>query len=264
MAHFVDTVYALDYYLPMFESIGHEAQVLNSHEETAGKLLAIAAQADFMPFKNNSMNAIIASSVIHEIASFGDDHKFGNAVNMFFREANRVLIPGSRLIIRDFQLPPNADKPIFLEIGRTQSNTEMNPAIFLMSFMKAYQGKNIPTMHTRMKSQTLDSLKPGVRFEIPLKEALEIIVHYSWSARLEDEAKEQYFYLPQNDYAKRIVSIFQEKGSEATVIHNSLHLQDGYPEHINGRFNLYQKNGKPLAIPGFTGITVVEKSKHNA
>jgi ubiquinone/menaquinone biosynthesis C-methylase UbiE len=74
---------------------------------------AVAADAGRMPFKDDSLSAINASAVFHEISSYGVDNGSGNkifgldAVRSCLKEADRTLCPDGVLMYCDVFCPDN-------------------------------------------------------------------------------------------------------------------------------------------------------------
>jgi ubiquinone/menaquinone biosynthesis C-methylase UbiE len=76
---------------------------------------AIAADASNLPFADESISAINASAIFHEISSYGTDYYFENkeknnlrgknAIIKTLKEFNRVLLPGGKVAYRDVLAP---------------------------------------------------------------------------------------------------------------------------------------------------------------
>jgi len=251
-------VVAIDYNLQMIEDLEEEAE--NLAAQLPGErlhLLPVSASAAYLPLKSGSADSVIACSVLHEIISFADHYRPAEHTGLVLGEAARVLKTGGSLIVRDFMLPPNYRQKVIVEIGKPRSREEMDPVQFVHQFLQDYQGSDLPTLRKLFPQR--EEVKAGWRFEVPLAEALELLVHHSWSKRFAEEVKEQYFYFSAPDYARVMARCFQESGFPAKIIHASAYLQPGYPEHLNNRFNLYTPKGEPLPLPPITGVVVLEK-----
>lgn len=246
-------ILAVDYSLPMIEDLQHSQQ---KTEQKTSSIECIAAIANLMPLKDNSVSAIVASSVIHEIATFGDNFTFGEKVNQFFLEAQRVLVPGGRLIIRDFMQYPQAEQIITLVVGEQQINDPSDPADFLKNFVNDFKGSDLSYIRQQLPKEIL----PGTKIEVNLKDALEIAGHFSWSHRYADEVKERYAYFSVDQYAAYIENLLSKHGIKIKLVDKKTIFQSGYAEHINGRLNFYP-NGTDHAPcpPILTGYVVVEK-----
>ncbi|MBI5152433.1 methyltransferase domain-containing protein [Candidatus Peregrinibacteria bacterium] len=86
-----------------------------------------------MPFEDNSIGAINASSVVHEIFSYGGGIP---ALKRFFKESCRVLQPGGYLVYRD---PTGANLD---QLGQLICQNEFAYA-FLQFFLKKFLKKNL-------------------------------------------------------------------------------------------------------------------------
>jgi ubiquinone/menaquinone biosynthesis C-methylase UbiE len=249
-------IFALDSSLKMIESIDGETNRLETNGAHKGDLFPIRADARDIPFADNSFNVAIASSVFHEIISFGDGYMPEKNTRHVFQEIARTLKRGGRVLIRDFMLPEYADEPIDFEVGSSQTPDDLDPVTFLQRFVSEYKGVDIPTFKMLTAEHPIEK---GIKYQIPLSEALELAVHYSWSQRFDDEVKEQYFHFSPTSYVTFIAECFKEQHASSNTITSYTYLQDGYPNHINGRLNLYHLNGNPCPIPPFTGIIAIEK-----
>lgn len=254
----VGKVWAVDYAMPMIETIEAEAKEINNHPNGHnGELIPAVASAGNLPFEDGSMDVVIASSVIHEVATFGDGRQFGNQVKSCFREAGRVLKPGGRLIVRDFMSEDNLPETVELLIGKAVQPGDADPVEFLRLFENEYQGEDIPNLRVRIGNG--EGIRHGDKIRLGMTEALEIMIHYSWAKRLEDEARERYFYLPVGVYKQTVGQWMAEAGVGIKVIEASVHRQAGYAEHIDGRLDMLTLNGQKYQIPGVTGLVVLER-----
>jgi len=72
---------------------------------------AVAADAGQLPFANDSISAINASAIIHEVSSYGTSDEAGrslygkDAVRQSFKEFNRILVPDGIVAYRDVLAP---------------------------------------------------------------------------------------------------------------------------------------------------------------
>lgn len=72
------------------------------------------ARAGALPLADGSVDAVVFSSVLHEVYSYqGYDHA---AVGLALAEAARVLRPGGRVAVRDGVAPDRGSQPIWLEL----------------------------------------------------------------------------------------------------------------------------------------------------
>lgn len=246
-------ILAIDYSLPMIEDLQHSQQQL---DEKAPTIECIAAKANVMPLKDSSVSAIVASSVIHEIATFGDNFTFGQTVNQFFLEAQRVLVAGGRVIIRDFMQYPQAEQMITLVVGEKQINDPSDPVDFLKKFINDFKGSDL----SYIKRQLTERISSGTEIKVNLKDALEIAGHFSWSHRYTDEVKERYAYFSVDQYAEYIENLLTKHEIKMKLIDKKTVFQSGYSEHINGRLNFYPNGTDQTPCPPIlTGYIVVEK-----
>ncbi len=246
-------ILAIDYSLPMIENLQHNQRKVEVETPT---IECIAATANSMPLKNNCVSAIVASSVIHEIATFGDQFTFGKNVNRFFLEAQRVLVPGGRLVVRDFMQYPQTDQVIKLIVGEKHPNDPCDPADFLKRFVNDFKGANL----LYLKQQLPKNITKGTQLKVTMKDALEIAGHFSWSHRYTDEIKERYAYFSVDQYAEHIKKLLIKHKIKMKLIDKKTISQNGYAEHINGRLNFYP-NGidQNPCPPLLTGYVVMEK-----
>lgn len=114
---------------------------------------SITADAAHLPFKNESLSAINASAILHEISSYGikieNKRNYGiNAVKQSLLEIKRVLMPNGLLSYRDISPPLNN---LFLEktVAYTQPSWKKFAKWFMPDFLQTgpnfYKQNNINT-----------------------------------------------------------------------------------------------------------------------
>ncbi len=251
------TVYALDASLPMLEAIHphHETPEI----EKMGVVEPIQAEAEHIPLKDESLDAVILSSLIHEVASYKHDFVFGEDMKPFFTEIFRVLKKGGRIIIRDFMQPDDPKQEMVLRVGEAKED-EMDPREFLERFANEFKGDDLEDLKAQIEGlKNSGNWVPGAKLRVTADKVFELAAHYSWSKSFNEEVKEKYGYYPIDQY----VSFIQNSGSEAAaqskVIKSLTYMQEGYRERIAGRLDLEDDMGNPKPLPNFTGIVVIEK-----
>lgn len=251
-------VLAMDSSLQMIEVIQSEARGVIDYHQDRTILAPLRADAVSIPVADESISVVVASSVIHEIASVKDGYKYNGTVDRFFAESARVLVAGGPLVLRDFMIPENAAQPVRLAVGRQLYPDDPDPVDFLSRFATLYQGDDIPALREYLSAygRCPDA---GEYLTMPLSEALEIIVHYSWAKRLEDEARERYFFSSVPELLSRLSRIFAGAGFITLPIYTSLELQTGYVDHTQGRLSITDLTGHSLGLPPFTGVVAVRK-----
>lgn len=252
-------ILALDYSLPMIEAM-NGADMAEQFKKNHNCLLPILADAQALPLADDSCDVLLACSVVHEIISFRDYNQPGKATRLFFHEAARVLRPKGRLLFRDFVQPENPEEKLILNIGTKQTPDDEDPANFLSRFLTEFKGNDLGYIRDQIPyKQGKLALEPESKLLVTAADAAEIVIHYAWAKRFEDEVRERYAYFPLEKYAQFILSCFASVQVAARVVGSSSILQPGYPTHINGRFSMYREDGTSYPLPPFTGVIAVEK-----
>lgn len=247
-------VIALDYSAPMIEQINGES--LSVPADAGKPIIALLAQGESLPFADKSFDAIITCSVVHEIASFSDNHSLGDISKQLFGEIGRVLKSGGVYVCRDFMQPENPDKSVGLRIGKRQSFKERDPKKVARYFFGKTEGIEKDVICEQLGT---DTFHEGTVVQTSLSDAMEFIVHYSWSKRIRDEVKERYTYLPPREYSKFVIKAMQDWGVEAIGMDSYAYLQDGYTEHTEGRMDLVDDDCNRIDLPPFTGVVAIQK-----
>lgn len=258
-------VIAADLSQPMLEKIRrsiknllvNEDDVLEIDQHPLG-LEVLQANATELPIAENTLDAIILSSVVHEIASFENDHEFGEKIREFFIELVKKLKPKGRIVIRDFIQPPSPSELIDVTIGEKQPDDPMDPLTFFEKFTArgAIKDSQIAEQVAQLKAS--NAFKVGATIRMPASEVFEYMAHFSWAQSFDSEVKEKYAYLPLNQYSKFVLDAFQAAGKQGQLVQRESYLQEGYPQHILGRFNLKRMDGSSYPLPDFTGLLIFE------
>jgi ubiquinone/menaquinone biosynthesis C-methylase UbiE len=233
-------------------------ELADTEERRSGlrSLETFAGRAQHIPLADNSVEVVFAISVGHHLGSFEDGFSLGADCRLFFSEAERVLRPGGRLILRDFMQPDHPEREVLMQVGSKQTQNEMNPLYFLHRFLREYQGMDMTDLRRQMDMFAGQPLK-GRAYRIPLALASEIAAHYSWAyPRFTEEVKERYSYLPLNPYADFALGQFGRNGK---IVYKEERVLPGYPEHVDGRLDFFTFDGYRIPVPIYTGVFAIEK-----
>ena len=152
---------ALDASMPMLETIeGLNEENLDINNPSIHHVEPILAHAEDLPFGNETADVIIASSIVHEIASYVNDFTFGEKVEEFYENVAKVLKHGGRFILRDFVQPENPDEEIIMNVGKRLTENESDPAEFIEKFAEAFRGDDL----TYVKDQIEKLKDKGILF----------------------------------------------------------------------------------------------------
>lgn len=247
------TVVAADLSLPMIEEIRKNATTDFGKREN---LHILQCSIDRLPIAPESADFIIASSVVHEIASFRDHGRLGIHTEHFYQQIARRLKPNGVFFIRDFVQPDNPNKLVDIKIGKVIFPEDADPKTFVDRFSQEFKATDF--IDVRRQIETLkrnNAYGEGSILTISYANAIEMGAHYSWSKRFDDEVKERYAYLPLKEYGDFIQENFHRVGVETAIIQQYAYLQSGYPQHVDGRLDIYrQGTNDPLFLSPFTGV----------
>lgn len=258
-------VIALDYSPGMIEQITEKSKALELEKrqgKNVGKINPLLADAWKVPLVEASVDTVLIVSTIHEFNGTKDNYQMGPNFKALMAEANRVLKPGGRLIIRDFMEPESPEQKVKMKITERQKK-EDDPLKFIEDFLKDYRGKNLDYIKDQIeKLKGRDNWKIGAEIELKLADLVEIVAHYSWGyTSWEREIQERYTYKPVGEYAQFIIEALREIGTEARAVEAYTYLQQGYVEHGLDGLAIFDLEGKPLTLPPFTGVIVIEKAE---
>jgi ubiquinone/menaquinone biosynthesis C-methylase UbiE len=253
-------IVAIDYSLQMIEEIGKEAEQLNVLDQS-GKIFPLQADSMHIPLKANSVNAVIASSMFHEIISFQDNFTIGDNTIELLRSVARIIKPGGVFALRDFMLPENPNDPVKLKIGGRLQTEDADPLKFLEQFSQHFYGFETTHIARQIKQLKMqDQFAKNATISLPVGEALEIMIHYSWAQRFDKEIREKYLHLPLTKYVSLIENCFRMEAENPVILEAQTYSQSGYWDHLDGRLDLLYPNDKPYPKPAFTGVIAFAKA----
>lgn len=251
------TVIATDFSLPMIEEIQRNAVLPDQRHN----LHIIQASIDRLPFAQESFDLIIASSVVHEIASFRDHGRLGIHTEHFYQQVARRLKPNGVFFLRDFVQPDQPDKPVDLRIGRIVDEGDADPVDFVDRFSRDFKAVDFLQLRDQIAAQKRNnSYSENSTLQLSYADSIEIGAHYSWSKRYPDEVQERYSYLPIAKQELYVQDNFKKMGVETKIIQHYTYLQPGYPQHVDGRLDIYERGtNNPLHLSPFTGVMAFQR-----
>ncbi len=246
-------VVAADVSLPMLEEIQKNAMTDSGR---LPNLSILRCSIDRLPIAPASVDFIIASSVVHEIASFRDHGHLGIHTEHFYQQIARRLKLGGVFFIRDFVQPDTPEKLVDVRIGKTVFPEDTDPKTFVDRFSQEFKATDLRGIRSQIEIlKRNNAYGEGGVLTMSYADAIEMGAHYSWSKRFNEEVKERYAYLPLKTYGDFIQENFRRVGVETAIIQQYAYLQSGYPQHVDGRLDIYRHGtNEPLFLSPFTGV----------
>lgn len=250
------TMVAIDY----DESMLADMRVANS--EVVTPLSLVQADATKLPFVTESFDAIVASSINHEIASFSNHHIFGKNFETYLAELLFALKIEGRLIIRDFAAPQQPWAETAIRIGNIHPGDPVTPLEFLCQFAYTFKGLDTTQLRQQIHShQVKHQWQPSAEVQLSWALAYEVLLHFSWAFNFEHEVKERYCYLDAATYADMIEAIAAKHGMSVTTLGKYQYTQAGYEEHVAGRLDLIHPTTKQIQpFIATTQLVVIQKT----
>lgn len=205
------------------EAIEHINYSYNSIET----IQALANHAS--DFGVEKYDAVVCSSILHEVYSYGDDvHKSGHITSIVraLESFRKALKPGGVLIIRDGVLPDNWDAP---------ASFTLTPGHVSSSVYKYLEMCPFANGTAYGKQGTLVSLRETTTgtFVGNVRSVMEFAYTYTWGLdSYPRETQELYAPLTLDEYA----TLLEENGYSVTEKFS--YLQEGYPKFLNDKMSL--------------------------
>ena len=211
-------------------------------------------------FPENSLDGILDSSVLHHVTSFNNF----DIAQITKTLANQVaqLKQGGVLIIRDFVIPDEADRNVFLDLSNNDGKDsgelpELSTAALFEIFARDF--RSCLNMNSAVKFNKLASPKPNfTRFETTLKTAAEFVLRKDYRNHWSPELLEEYCYFSQADFEKE----FRANNLRIVV---SMPLWNPWivENRFVGKFHLSDLQENSLTFPPTNYLIVGEKVSAN-
>ncbi|MBS1795922.1 MAG: methyltransferase domain-containing protein [Acidobacteria bacterium] len=207
-------------------------------------------------FPEASLDGILDSSVLHHVTSFN-----GFDVRQIARTIeNQVaqLRAGGVLIIRDFVVPDDAGKQVFLDLPTTDGKDsgaipELSTAALFDVFARDFRSS--VNLNGPVEYRKLSSPRDGfVRFAVTLRTAAEFVLRKDYRDHWTPELLEEYTYCSQRDFEE----LFRKNGLRIVV---SMPLWNPWivSNRFAGKFFLSDAEENPLVFPPTNFLIVGEK-----
>jgi len=207
-------------------------------------------------FEKNSLDGILDSSVLHHVTSFnGFDAK---QIAKTLKNQVAQLKQGGVLIIRDFVIPDDAEKVVFLDLpnndGKDSSEIpELSTAALFEIFARDF--RSCLNLDSPVFYRKLSSPHPNfTRFETTLKTAAEFVLRKDYRDHWSPELLEEYCYYSQKDFEEN----FRRENLRIVV---SMPLWNPWivENRFAGKFFLSDLQGNHLTFPPTNYLIVGEK-----
>lgn len=209
-------------------------------------------------FAENVLDGILDSSVLHHVTSFNNfDAK---QVAKTLKNQVAQLKQGGVLIIRDFVIPDEAEKIVFLDLPNTDGANqgeipELSTAALFEVFARDFRSCfnfDSPVFYRKHKSP-----RPNfTRFEATLKTAAEFVLRKDYRDHWSPELLEEYCYYSQKDFEEN----FRKENLRIVV---SMPLWNPWivENRFAKKFFLSDLKGNDLTFPPTNYLIVGEKVK---
>lgn len=219
---------------------GYDVTALDTNRDALDRITerfpdvdTLNALANHVTDFNVTFDAIICSSILHEVYSYGDDvHRMGHVSSLgrALTAFRAVLNPGGRLLVRDGVKPDDWNKFGFVEV-LNNDETAVTDYLRMCPFANgdAYGDNGFLLGLSRVGDR---------KFAGTLRSCMEWSYTYNWSREsYPREAKELYGVLTLDEYAAYV----EEFGF--TTIHKEAYLLDGYVKGLADKVRLLDADG---------------------
>lgn len=208
-------------------------------------------------FDDASLNAILNSSVLHHVTSFGGYAH--DAAGRALAVQARALAPHGTLIVRDFLAPEDSAAPVYLDLPADDGDDADDPrtassAALLRRF--ARELRSLAPSPGFPLAQDEAAPRPGWRrFHLSARHAVEYVLRKDYRRDWESEVREEYTYYTQAQFE----AVFAGLGLRvlaSTPLYNPWIIRNRF----EGRFALFDAaTGRPRAFPPTNYVIVGEK-----
>ncbi len=207
-------------------------------------------------FAQNALDGILDSSVLHHVTSF-NNYDIQQIVKTLKNQVAQ-LKQGGVLIIRDFVVPDEAERQVFLDLptadGKDSGDTgEISTAALFEVFARDFRSSL--NMNSAVSYQKHICLRPNfARFQITMRTAAEFVLRKDYRDHWSPELIEEYTYFSQRDFENE----FRANDLRIVV---SMPLWNPWivENRFAGKFYLSDLSGKSLTFPPTNFLIVGEK-----
>ena len=227
----------------------------NNHYKAKNLKYAVGDIAEKV-FPENSLDGILDSSVLHHVTSF-NDFDVGQ-IEKTIKNQVAQLKPGGVLIIRDFVVPDEAEKTVYLDLptddGKDSGEiTELSTAALFEVFTRDFRSSL--NRNEGVAYKKLESPRAGfARFQVSLRTAAEFVLRKDYRDHWASELLEEYTYYSQSDFE----NAFRRANLRIVV---SMPLWNPWivENRFRDKFYLSDSEGNPLVFPPTNFLIVGEK-----
>ncbi len=193
-------------------------------------------------FKEEEIDTIIYSSIIHELYSYieYEGKKFNkDTIKKSLIEAYKILSVGGRIIIRDGIMSEPKNQYRIIEFNNKDDIS------ILDRYCNDFEGREIK--YEKINDNTVKML---------INDAMEFLYTYTWGEQSYPlEVKEQFGYFTVSEY----VEFIKENLPNCKIIESKSFLQNGYELNLLPKINIYDEDMNVVKLPDSTSIVVIEK-----
>lgn len=211
-------------------------------------------------FENESLDGILDSSVLHHVTSFnGFDVR---QINRTISNQVAQLKQGGVLIIRDFVVPDEAEKQVFLDLPNDDGKEKGEISELSTAALFEIFGENFRSSLNLDKGVNFEKAdcprENFARFKVTLRTAAEFVLRKDYRDHWEPELLEEYTYCSQSDFEH----LFKIHGLRIVV---SMPLWNPWivSNRFSGKFYLSDLDGNPVHFPPTNYLIVGEKIEQN-
>ena len=190
--------------------------------------------------EEESFDAIVCSSILHEIFSYGDPETgIGQEVSLKRAVADfrKLLKPGGLLLVRDGVLPDNWKDTGTITLLKGHDCSSVDLYLKICPFTEASNSEYNENTNPTSPLIQLHKIAPKT-FEGNVRSILEFAYTYTWGlTSFSREAQELYAVKTLSEYSV----FFEDNGFN--VLHSESYLQEGYARHLSYKMRL-EVNGK--------------------
>ncbi len=205
--------------------------------------------------KDNSLDAIINSFILHEVYSSSryHDRPVVNTIEQHFD----LLKPEGLMFVRDHALQQNAEY-VLLEMPDRRSQgleiEQLSEPDLLLWYSEHARPREDPGSHGFFVEELPPRFPQTRLFRLPYKWAYEFIVRKDNRARLKEELLKEYSFFTERDFRKHM------RAMGARVVYSTPHWDEAIiRERYDGHFRLYGDDGTPLPPPPTSFLIVAQK-----